>query len=228
MIIKRGRRTLACILIVVTNAGNVINGRETGVWLSEFAESYLSFIHAGHEVIVASPKGGEAPIDPKSKGGNLLKEWKKAADVLKNTVSLDNLDSEDFDGIFLVGGRGTMFDFPSSERLQYILNEMAEDNKVIGAVCHGSAGFTHFLLPDGTPFLEGKRLTTFTNKEEKEMDLDKDMPFLLESKVRELGATFVAAPIFTENVEMDGNFITGQNPQSTLRTARMFLEKIEH
>ncbi|MFB4165893.1 type 1 glutamine amidotransferase domain-containing protein [Alteribacillus sp. JSM 102045] len=218
---------MASILMVVTNAGKLSHGRETGVWLSEFTEPYLSFIHAGHEVTVASPKGGEAPVDPQSKGEVLINELEKGASVLKDTVSLDDLESTDFDGIFLSGGHGTMFDFPGCERLQYILKEMAADNKVIGAVCHGSAGFTQLMLSDGTPFLEGKRLTAFTNKEEKEIKLDKDMPFLLESKVRELGATFVSAPIFTENVEINGKFVTGQNPQSSLRTARMFLNVME-
>ncbi|SDH04691.1 Putative intracellular protease/amidase [Alteribacillus persepolensis] len=218
---------MASILMVVTNACKIMNGKDTGVWLSEFAEAYLAFHDAGHHVIVASPRGGEAPIDPTSTGHVMMKEWEGAVEALLHTVSLDQVDCDQLDGVFLAGGHGTMFDFPGSDTLQRVLQKMAEANKVIGAVCHGSAGFTRLVMPDGTPFLKGRRLTTFTNQEEKEMDLDKQMPFLLESKVRELGATFVSAPIFTENVEVDGNVVTGQNPQSTIRTAQKFLEKIE-
>ena len=119
-----------------------------------------------------------------------------------------------------------MFDLPQNESLQRLLKEFDASQKVIAAVCHGPAGLVGAVKEDGTPLVKGKRLTSFTDEEERAAQLDQQMPFLLESKLRELGAEFVAKPNFTEHVEQDGNIITGQNPQSTEKIVQLVIESL--
>ena len=113
-----------------------------------------------------------------------------------------------------------MFDLPESAELQKLLSTFAEANKVIAAVCHGPAGFVDAKLADGTPLVAGKTITGFTNEEERAVELDQLMPFLLETRLRELGGQFVVKPNWSDHIEQDGNLITGQNPQSSKSAAQ--------
>lgn len=204
------------VLIVVTSASQISEGKPTGLWLEEFAVPYLKFRETGYRVTVASPKGGEAPIDPRSlNDSKKVEDWQKAVTALKTTVALKQVDSKQFDAIFLPGGHGTMFDLPGDQNLKRLLNQFATADKVIAAVCHGPAGFVGAKRADGKPLVAGKTVTSFTDEEEKAMNLDRDMPFLLESRLREEGARFVAGAKWAAHAEVDGKLVTGQNPASS-------------
>ncbi|WP_282936336.1 type 1 glutamine amidotransferase domain-containing protein [Paenibacillus sp. RC67] len=214
------------ILMVVTSHTDMQEGKKTGIWLSEFAEAYLAFQEYGYEITVASPKGGTAPIDPSSVGDQTPQEISDAAKHLENTKKLDDVTEEGFQVIFLPGGHGTMFDLPENKKLQQLLREFYEAGKTVAAVCHGPAGLVGATLSNGQPLIAGKRVNAFTDREEAATGLGSYLPFLLESKIRDLGAIFVAAPNWNTHVEVDGNLITGQNPQSTLAVTKAVLSKL--
>lgn len=212
--------------MVVTNGHTMENGELAGIWLTEFSEAYLEFQKKGYEVVVASPKGGKSPVDPNSLTDDVTDEDKEAGKLLENTKSLADVSSKDFAGMFVPGGHGTMFDFPDDTNLHRLLTEFAEDDKLIAAVCHGPAALVGGKLKNGEPIVKGKRITAFTDAEEKDTKLDKYMPFLLETKLRELGAEFIAKDNWTDHIEVDGNLLTGQNPQSTISLAKEFVRAL--
>ncbi|MBB6451334.1 putative intracellular protease/amidase [Geomicrobium halophilum] len=216
------------ILMVVTNGQEMSNGHFAGIWLSEFAEPYEELRANGFEITVVSPKGGESRIDNNSlEDGNIPAGWKEIADLLRNTESIDTVNADDFAAIFLPGGHGTMFDFPENSKLHSLLRNFAEEGKSIGAVCHGPAGFVGASFSDGTPIVQDKTITAFTDSEEKGVGLDHEVPFLLESKLRELGASFVPAEDWTDNTQTDGKLVTGQNPQSSISVARELVKTLK-
>ena len=215
------------ILIVVTSHDHIDATHPTGLWFEEFAIPYKEFTSQGFEVTVASPRGGSVPIDPRSEP-NLTEAERtaQARSALRQTRSLSEVHAIGFDAIFLPGGHGTMFDLPENTTLQDLLGDFASQNKVIAAVCHGPAGLVEARFPDGTPLVAGKRVTAFTNDEERAAELDQSMPFLLESRLRELGGHFVAQPNWSDHVERDGKLITGQNPQSSGSVAKAVIEAL--
>jgi putative intracellular protease/amidase len=215
------------ILIVVTSHDHIDATHPTGLWFEEFSVPYQAFVNQDFSVTVASPRGGSVPVDPRSEPhtqeDDALAEVRAA---LQQTVPLSEVSVEDFDAIFLPGGHGTMFDLPDNGTLQRLLADFAQTGKVIGAVCHGPAGFVGVRLADGSPLVAGKTLTAFTDSEEQAVALDTLMPFLLESRLRELGARFVAEPDWANHVERDGTLITGQNPQSSGSVARAVIDAV--
>lgn len=213
------------VLMVVTNHTTITDDHKTGLWLEEFAVPYLVFKEKGYEVQVTSISGGEVALDPNSIEEK--PEWKDAEAELKNTEKLTKDHAHGYDAIFLPGGHGTMFDFPNSETLLYVLQEFAEEDKIISAVCHGPAGLVNATYKDGTPIVKGKKVTAFTDEEEVEMELDVHMPFLLETKLRENGADFVASEKWTDHSIRDGKLVTGRNPQSSRSTAEKVVEALE-
>ncbi|MBF8376704.1 type 1 glutamine amidotransferase domain-containing protein [Alicyclobacillus mali] len=215
------------VLMVVTSADKMTDGHPTGLWLSEFAEPYTEFKQAGYEVTVASPRGGQAPIDDRSVQNGELSQWAEAVEILKQTVPLSRVSASDFDAIFLPGGHGTMFDFPDSAELQALIRTFAESGKVVAAVCHGPAGLVNVRLSNGDPLVKGKRVTAFTDEEERAVELDDKVPFMLETRLREMGAQFVAQPMWSDHVEQDGHLITGQNPQSGISAAKAVIKALE-
>ncbi|TFE25366.1 type 1 glutamine amidotransferase domain-containing protein [Cohnella luojiensis] len=215
------------ILIVVTSANQINSEKTTGLWLSEFAEAYIEFSKQGFDISVASPLGGKTPIDKNSLSADLDQEILDSEKYLANTIKLDEVKAADYDAIFLPGGHGTMFDLPDNEKLQSLLREFYEAEKIVAAVCHGPAGLVNAKLSNGKYLVEGKRITAFTDTEEKAAGLDQYMPFLLESKLRQAGPTFVSAPDWNDHYEVDGNLITGQNPQSTISVTREMISKLK-
>jgi putative intracellular protease/amidase len=212
--------TIQTILIIVTSFGQIALNEPTGVWLEEFAVPYQEFQGKGFKIIIASPQGGKAPIDPRSNPTPEQKvNWTKAIEALENTLPLASIDPEKFDAVFIPGGHGTMFDFPNNKELHRILQSFAEKDKVIAAMCHGPASFVGVTLKEGTPLVAGKTITSFTNEEETESGFKNKMPFLLESRLRDLGANFIEKPNWSDHVQIDGKLITGQNPQSSKSTA---------
>jgi len=215
------------ILMVVTNHTDMQGDKKTGIWLSEFAEAYLAFQQNGYGITVASPRGGASPIDPGSVDDQTPQEMLDAAKHLENTEKLEDVTAKGFEAIFLPGGHGTMFDLPENQDLQQLLREFYETGKIVAAVCHGPAGLVGATLSNGQPLVAGKRVNAFTDREEEATGLGPYLPFLLESKVRDLGAIFVAAPNWHTHAEVDGNLITGQNPQSTLAVIKSVLSKLD-
>jgi putative intracellular protease/amidase len=216
------------ILMIVTSAHQMTNGEATGLWLEEFAIPYLVFKQAHAEITVASPKGGEAPIDPRSiPNPAQQKDWQEASEKLHDTLSLEHINSADFDAVFLPGGHGTMFDLPNNPALAALLQKFSAENKVIAAVCHGPAAFIGVNDVEGKPLVSGKKITSFTNSEERAVKLDKAMPFLLESRLREIGADFISKENFAGHVIHDGKLVTGQNPASSQPAADMVLKLLK-
>ena len=215
------------ILMVVTTADKMNEDHKTGLWLSEFGEAFVEFSRLGYNITVASPLGGKAPVDDRSLEGDTPQEILDTAKYLENTLKLDEIkDASSFDAIFLPGGHGTMFDLPDNGKLQEIIRDVYEADKVVAAVCHGPAGLVGVKLTDGSNLVAGKAVTAFTDEEERETTLDQYMPFLLESRMRELGADFVAKSNWTDHIQVAGNLITGQNPQSTVSVAKEVIKKL--
>lgn len=216
------------ILMVVTTADTMKEGHKTGLWLSEFGEAYVEFHKLGYNITVASPLGGKAPIDSRSLEDEVSQEILDTAKYLENTVKLDEInDISKFDAIFLPGGHGTMFDLPENKKLQQVIRDLYENGKVVAAVCHGPAGLVGVTLSNGDPLVKGKTITSFTDEEEIETTLDRYMPFYLETRLRLLGGNFVKEPNWSNHVEVDGNLVTGQNPQSTASVAKEVISLIE-
>ncbi|WP_337874783.1 type 1 glutamine amidotransferase domain-containing protein [Exiguobacterium sp.] len=215
------------VLMVVTNAKEMKDGHTTGLWLSEFGEAYVEFKQQGYDITVASPNGGQSPIDARSLEGEVPADIQATAPLLEDTIDLKTITNfNQFDAIFMPGGHGTMFDLPQSEALNVAIRSLFEAGKTVAAVCHGPAGLVGATLSDGTPLVNGKTIATFTDEEERATGLDIYMPFMLETRLRELGANIVLADNFTENVQVDGNLVTGQNPQSTVAVAKAVINTL--
>lgn len=216
-------------ILVVTTSNSMFEGpgsseakpHPTGVWLSEFTEPYMEFHQAGVEMVVASPLGGAMPIDPRSLATKSQEaEWKPAMDAAKNTVRLAEVGSDGFDAIFLPGGHGPMFDLPDNAHLASLLRKFFDEGKIIAAVCHGPVGLVGAKRANGDPLVKGVTLTSYTYSEEVAAKLDKEVPFILEHRLRELGANFIARENKADHVERDVQFITGQNPNSSASIAK--------
>lgn len=215
------------VLMVVTNHTKITDDHKTGLWLEEYAVPYNAFKEQGYDVKVTSIQGGDVPLDPNSIPEEEVSEWAEAQEKLKNTAQLSENDAEGFDGIFLPGGHGTMFDFPESKTLQYVLQKHAEQGNIIGSVCHGPSGFVNATYEDGTPIVSGKTVAGFTDSEEIGMGLESHMPFLLETELRKKGANFSKGEDWTSHAVRDGNLITGQNPMSSASAAEKMVEALK-
>jgi putative intracellular protease/amidase len=202
------------ILIVVTS-NDRLGDQETGLWLEELEKPYRIFREHGFGITIASTVGGKVPLDPKSISSHQEDPLgKELMALLKKTARLNEVDLSTFEGLFFPGGHGTMGDLPQDESVASAVSRFIEAGKIVAAVCHGPAAFVGARLSDGTPAVKGRKLTAFTNNEEKEMGLEDKVPFLLQSKLSDLGASFEEAPNWSDHVVVDVNLITGQNPQS--------------
>lgn len=216
------------ILVMVTGADKMTNGKPTGLWLEEFAVPYQALVSAGYQIEVATPKGGAAPIDPRSKPTpEQATAWKEAEKRLSDTKALSAIRAENFAGIFIPGGHGVMFDLADDAAAAKLIQDFDTQGKPIAAVCHGPAALVKVVRKDGTPLVKGKTVAAFTDEEERAVELDKDMPFLLESKLRELGAKIDKKENFASHAVRDGNLITGQNPASSEATAKLLMDALK-
>ena len=214
------------ILIVTTNTSALDDFHKTGVWLEEIAVPFLAFKEAGLDVTVASPLGGESPVDEDSLECKNPTEWDYTIKELKNTSKLDEIDYESFDAIFIPGGHGPMIDLAKDELLGSIVSYFYNEHKIVSAVCHGPAGLINAKTRTDEPIVKGMQVTCFTNAEEKLVHKEKLVPFMLESKLRQLGAIFNEAEPWSENVIADENLITGQNPASAKKLAETVIKKL--
>lgn len=224
------------ILIVLTNHGQMGDtGKATGFYLGEAAHPWEVFEAAGYPVRFASPKGGFAPLDPKSldlKDPANAALW-KAMGTKKDgiagidaTRALKDVRAADYAGIFFAGGHGVMWDFRDSAAVQSVTADIYEQGGVVGAVCHGPAALVKVRLRNGEPLVSGKKVATFTNAEEAAVELSGVVPFLLESELKKAGANVVPVANFQENAIRDGRLITGQNPASAKKAAQLMIEAL--
>jgi putative intracellular protease/amidase len=219
------------ILMVLTSHAQLGNtGRTTGFWLEEFAAPYFVFRDAGVDVTLASPKGGQPPLDPKSDlpenqtpAMGRFKEDKAAQQALARTAKLADMKSENFDTVFYVGGHGPMWDLAESPVSIALLESFYDSGKVIALVCH-SPGVLRHVKYQGEPLVKGKRVTGFTNEEEEAVHLTKVVPFLVEDELKRLGAKFEKLPVWQPHSIVDGRLVTGQNPASSTSAAQALLK----
>lgn len=214
------------VLIVVTNFSGNESIKETGVWLEEFAVPYLVFRDTGYELTTASPLGGLSPVDEGSMSCSNPEEWDECIKILRNTTRLSEINYRDYDAIFLPGGHGPMFDLANDLLLKEIVEYFYNSDKIVSAVCHGLAGLVLAEDKNGVSILKDKKVTCFTNKEEHIVKRDEAVPFLLETKIRDLGAKFEEASPWSEHVCSDSNLITGQNPKSALLLAEKVIKSL--
>ena len=215
------------ILMVLTSHDQLGNtGRKTGFWLEEFAAPYFVFRDAGMQLTLASPKGGQPPIDPKSdlpEGQTpamaRFKQDKAAQEALAHTAKLSDMRSEDFDTIFYVGGHGPMWDLVDNTDSIALIESFYNSGKVVAAVCHSPAVF-HRVKSNGVPMVKGKRVTGFTNGEEEAVHLTTVVPFLVEDELKRVGGLYEKAADWESFAITDGRVITGQNPASSTAAAQ--------
>ena len=219
------------LLIITTNYSGC-NCREplcnciqdTGVYLEEFAVPYLVFQKSNIDVTVASPLGGLSPVDEKSMSCSNPEEWDDCIKILRKTKKLSEINPEEFDGVYFPGGHGPMFDLAENDEVKQTVEYFFNSEKLVSAVCHGPAGLINAKNKDGKSIFDKKFVTCFTNEEEGIVKLKELVPFLLETRIRELGANFIAEKPWAEHVEVDGNLITGQNQNSALLIAEKIVE----
>jgi len=215
------------VLIVLTSHETLGNtGKKTGFWLEELAAPYYVFKDAGAEITLASPKGGQPPLDPKSDEPMFQTDLTRRFSVdeeakaqLARTVRLDSVDQKDFDTVFYPGGHGPMWDLAEDQTSIRLIESFIAAGKTIALVCHAPGVLRHVKNPDGTPFVEGRYVTGFTNTEEDAVGLTKVVPFLVEEELIGLGAVFSKVKDWGVHSVVDGQLITGQNPASSSEAA---------
>jgi putative intracellular protease/amidase len=221
------------VLMVTTSHDQLGNtGRKTGFWLEEFAAPYFVFRDAGVQLTLASPKGGQPPIDPKSDlpegqtpAMTRFKEDTAAQKELSQTLKLADMRSEAFDTIFYVGGHGPMWDLVDDPTSIALIESFYNSGKIVAAVCHSPAVF-HRVVYQGAPIVRGKRVTGFTNGEEEAVQLTKVVPFLVEDELKRLGARYEKAADWESFAVVDGRLVTGQNPASSTAAAHALVSLI--
>ena len=225
---KRGK-----ILAVVTSSQKMGNSNKaTGYELTELSRAYYVFTANGFEVDIASPLGGEPPVivdnDDMGEYDYAFLNDSIAQQKAKHTIALRDVIAEEYQAVFFAGGKGAMFDFPNDPFIQSIVREYYQSNKVVGAVCHGPAALVNVTLDNGRPLIEGKQISSFTNKEELLLipDAASVFPFLLQSKMEEQGAKFNEGTMYLEQISHDRNLVTGQNPWSTWGLAETMIKQL--
>ena len=207
-------------------------GRKTGFWLEEGAAPYFVFRDAGVDITLASPKGGQPPIDPKSDlpenqtpAMARFKKDEKAQEAFANTLKLGDVRAEDFDSVFYSGGHGPMWDLAESPVSIALIESFYNSGKPVALVCH-SPGVLRHVKYKGEPLVKGKHVTGFTNGEEAEVKLTQVVPFLVEDELLRLGANFEKKANWEPFSIVDGLLITGQNPASSTSTAQELLKMV--
>ncbi|MEN0052532.1 MAG: type 1 glutamine amidotransferase domain-containing protein [Mucilaginibacter sp.] len=220
------------ILFVVTSHDELGNtGKKTGLWIEEFAAPYYTLHDMGKQIVIASPKGGQAPIDPKSdlpenKTEATIRYYgdKETQDRLSNTVKLTSVSEKDFDAVFYPGGHGPMWDLAEDRDSAKLIESFYFAGKPCTLVCHAPAALKYVRRPDGRWLIEGKRVTAFTNTEEETAQLTNVVPFLVEDMLKQRDAKFQKGEDWRPFVTRDGHLITGQNPASSILAAHTLLD----
>ena len=224
------------ILMVLTSHDRLGDtGHKTGFWLEEFAAPYYVFKDAGAQIVLASPKGGQPPIDPKSDdpGAQTAATQRFAADAaaraaLASTLTLDEVRAEDFDALFYPGGHGPLWDLAEDARSVALIERFQALGKPVGAVCHAPAVLRHVKGADGQPLVKGKQVTGFSNSEEDAVQLTAVVPFLVEDMLKANGGQYSSAADWHSHVAVDGLLVTGQTPASSEASAAALLKLLGH
>ena len=211
------------ILMVLTSHDRLGNtGLKTGFWLEEFVAPYYVFKDQNFEITLASPKGGQPPLDPKSDEPDFqtaaterFRLDEESQQLLADTQRLDSLNPSDYDGIFYPGGHGPLWDLAEDENSISLLESFFRDGKPMALVCHAPGVLRHTKGVDNTPLVKGKRVTGFSNSEEDAVELTEVVPFLVEDMLKSNKGMYNKGADWESHVEIDGNLVTGQNPASS-------------
>jgi len=222
------------VLMVLTSHDQLGNtGRKTGFWLEELAAPYYAFKDAGAEIVLASPKGGQPPLDPKSNepafqtdDTRRFEADAQATAQLAATVRLDSVSQADFDTVFYPGGHGPLWDLAEDKHSIALIESFVAAGKPVALVCHAPGVLRHVKAANGRPLVEGKKVTGFTNTEEAAVELTDVVPFLVEDELKAKGGSFSRGDDWAPYVVGDGLLITGQNPASSAPTAERLLKQL--
>lgn len=223
------------VLIVLTSHDKLGDtGRKTGFWLEELAAPYFEFKEAGFEITLASPKGGQPPLDPKSNEPDFQTDATRrfeadaeANKALANTVKLADVSSDDFDTVFYPGGHGPMWDLAESDDSAALIESFLAADKPVALVCHAPGALRHVKAADGRPLVEGKKVTGFTNSEEAAVGLTEVVPFLVEDELQAKGGIYSKGADWESYILQDGLLITGQNPASSAAAAERLIAALK-
>ena len=223
------------ILIVLTSHDTLGNtGRKTGFWLEEFAAPYYAFLDAGAKLTLASPLGGQPPLDPKSDDPDAqtddtrrFKQDSDAQRVLASTRRLSEVQASDYDAVFYPGGHGPLWDLAEDNNSVALIETMLAAGKPVSAVCHAPGVLRHAKTADGKPLVQGRQVTGFSNAEEAAVELTDVVPFLVEDELKKLGGQYSSGPDWQPHVVCDGLLITGQNPASSVGVAEALLKRLK-
>jgi putative intracellular protease/amidase len=222
------------VLIVLTSHDELGDtGRKTGFWLEELAAPYYTFKDAGAEIVLASPKGGQPPLDPKSNEPDFQTDLTRRFEAdaaanaqLANTVRLDSVSQADFDTVFYPGGHGPLWDLAEDTHSIALIESFIEAGKPVALVCHAPGVLRHVKAANGNPLVQGKKVTGFTNSEEEGVGLTDVVPFLVEDELKAAGGLYSKGPDWGSYVVSDGLLITGQNPASSAEAAAVLVAKV--
>ena len=223
------------VLFVLTSHDQLGNtGKKTGFWIEEFASPYYYLADKGVDVTLASPKGGQPPIDPSSdtpenqtESTTRFKADKDLQEKLSKTHKLADVSSDDYDAVFYPGGHGPLWDLAESADSTKLIESFYNANKPVSFVCHAPAALKHVKNADGEPLVKGKKVTGFTNTEEELVKLTDVVPFLVENMLKKNGGIYTKKGDFEEYATEDGLLITGQNPASSEKVAELLLAKLQ-
>lgn len=227
--------TSRILMILTSHATLGATGEQTGLWFEELTTPYYTFIDAGAQVDIVSVAGGKIPIDPHSidtKGKNppsveRFLQDPAAMDKIEHSEKVDNISPDAYRAVFLPGGHGTMWDTATSPVVAKLLTTAWAKGKIVSAVCHGPAGLVNVQDVNGQPLVAGRTVSAFTDSEEAAAGKTSIVPFLLESRIRQLGAKYVKGPDFQPFAVADGHLITGQNPASSEKVAKLVLQALD-
>jgi putative intracellular protease/amidase len=222
------------ILMVLTSHDQLGNtGRKTGFWLEELAAPYYAFKDAGADIVLASPKGGQPPLDPKSNEPDFQTDLTRRFEAddaakaqLASTVKLDSVNQDGFDTVFYPGGHGPLWDLAEDPHSIKLIESFIAAGKTIALVCHAPGVLRHVKTADGKPLVQGRKVTGFTNTEEEAVGLTTVVPFLVEDELKAKGGVFSKAGDWAVYVVTDGQLITGQNPASSGPAAKVLLDQL--
>lgn len=223
------------VLMVLTSHDELgTTGEKTGFWLEEFTSPYYTFKDAGAEIVIASIKGGQPPLDPKSDAPDAQTESTRRFDQdtdaqhqLANTVVLADVKAEDFDTVFYAGGHGPLWDLTNSATSIELIQAFDRAQKPIGFVCHAPAVLKNVKTESGDSFVKGKKLTGFSNSEEAAVQLTDVVPFLIEDEFKAQGAHYEKGADWSSYTVTEGHLITGQNPASSEAVAKQLLDMLK-
>jgi len=222
------------VLIVLTSHSDLgATGEKTGFWVEEFAAPYYVLADAGAELTIASPNGGQPPVDPKSESPDAQTPATKrfygdneTIDKVAHTLKLSEVNQKDYDAVFYPGGHGPLWDLANDENSIHLIEDFYNHQKPVAFVCHAPAALIKVKDKSGKPLVKDKEVTGFSDSEEEAVGLTKVVPFLLENKLKKLGAKYSKGDNWSSFVKKDGLLITGQNPASSAEAARLLLSTL--